>query len=96
MIATAICLSGLTAYTKIEYVFGIRADVPTNTLWVVRLTDAFGVKKYPFGKNGIIDLQCAKRKKITDKPMLKIKSNIAFNLLLKWNGGSQIISIKKT
>ena len=79
-----------------EYVFGIRADVPTNTLvWDVRLTDAFGIKKYPYGKTGLIDLQCAKRNKSTDKPLLTIKSNIAFNLVLKWNGGSQMVAIKK-
>ncbi len=79
-----------------EYVFGIRADVSTNTLvWDVRLTDAFGVKKYPFGKTGLIDIQCAQRKNVTDKPVVKIKSDISFNLLLKWNGGSQLINIKK-
>jgi len=58
------------------------------------LTDAFGIKKYPFGKAGLVDLQCAKRKKNTDKPVVSIQSNVSFNLLLKWKGGSQLIAIK--
>jgi hypothetical protein len=79
-----------------EYVFGIRPDVPENTLvWDVRLTDAFGIKKYPFGSTGLLNLQCAKRKKVTDKPVVSIQSNIDFKLLLKWQGGSQMVDVKK-
>jgi len=89
--------TGLTPIAVLfEYVFGIRPDVPANTLvWDVRLTDAFGVKKYPFGKAGLLDLQCAKRKKNTDKPVVSIQSNVDFNLILKWSGGSQMVVVKK-
>lgn len=35
-----------------EYVFGLRPHVPSRTLvWDIRLLDAFGVKRYPFGES---------------------------------------------
>lgn len=78
-----------------EYVFGLRPDVPDNLLiWDIRLLDEFGVKKYPFKDHGLVDLWCAKRKKNTDMPRIKVKSNVSFNLKLVWNGGSKIISIR--
>lgn len=78
-----------------EYVFGLRPDVPENTIvWDVRLTDEFGIKKYPFKKNGLLDFWCAARKHSTDKPKIKIHSNVPFVLKLIWNGGSQLLNIK--
>ena len=46
-----------------RYVFGLRADVPSATLtWDVRLTEAFGVRGYPFGsEEGCLDLECGPR-----------------------------------
>ena len=79
----------------LEYVFGIRSDVPNQTLvWDIRLTDAFGINQYPFGKEGSINLYCSKRKKATDVPSVKVNSNVAFRLKLIWNGGSKIVDIK--
>ncbi|MBB5637801.1 hypothetical protein HDF26_000870 [Pedobacter cryoconitis] len=78
-----------------EYVFGLRPDVPENTvIWDVRLTDKFGVKKYPFKESGLIDFWCNSRKKNTDRPKIKVHSNVPFVLKLIWNGGSEIINIK--
>jgi hypothetical protein len=43
----------------LEYVFGIRSDVPNQTIvWDINLLDEFGVKKYPFGKEGLVNLHC--------------------------------------
>ena len=71
-----------------EYVFGFRADVPKNTLLIdVRLTDEYGVKNYPFGKNGLLDIDCKKRQKATDKPSLTIQSNIPLTIILNWRNG---------
>ena len=71
-----------------EYVFGIRPDVTNNTLLLdLRLTDEYGVKKYPFGKNGLLDISCKQRKKATDKPSLSIQSNIPLTIIVKWENG---------
>ncbi|MCC8423599.1 trehalase family glycosidase [Mucilaginibacter sp. UR6-11] len=77
-----------------EYVFGLRADAPRDTLtWDIRLTDAFGVKKYPFKHDGLIDLWCAQRNHPTDKPKIRIKTNTPFTLKLIWAGGSETRTI---
>lgn len=77
-----------------EYVFGLKPNVPENTIiWDIRLKDEFGVKKYPFKEKGLIDFWCAARKNDTDKPKIKVHSNVPFILKLVWNGGSQIISV---
>ena len=78
-----------------EYVFGIRPNVPENMIvWDVRLTDEFGLKKYPFKAKGLINFWAAKRKKNTDEPRIKVESNIAFDLKLIWTGGTRVIHVK--
>ena len=49
----------------LEYRFGLRPNVYNNRLvWDVHETSAFGVKRYPFGKNGLLDLACLARAKL--------------------------------
>jgi hypothetical protein len=79
----------------LEYVFGIRPDVPDNTIvWDIRMLDEFGVKQYPFGKNGSIDLYCKSRKNLREVPSVKVSSNVPFNLKLIWHGGSKMMAVK--
>ncbi|WP_158797431.1 trehalase family glycosidase [Pedobacter sp. L105] len=77
-----------------EYVFGIRPNVPENMItWDIRLLDEFGVKKYPFAAQGLINFWCAKRKKETDRPKIKVQSSVPFTLKVLWKGGSEIIAV---
>ncbi len=79
----------------LEYIFGIRADVPGNTIvWDIRLPDEFGVSHYPFGQNGVVDLLCKKRNDVTDEPEIRIRSNVPFRLKIVWEGGSKTTDIK--
>ena len=78
-----------------EYGFGIQADVPHNRLvWRVDLTDEFGVRQYPFGVNGLINLHCKARKSKKDKPVVTVLSNTNFTLSIIWGGGSYKINVK--
>jgi len=78
-----------------EYGFGIQADVPHNRLvWRVDLTDEFGVRQYPFGVNGLINLHCKARKSKKDKPVVTVVSNTNFTLSVIWGGGSYNINVK--
>ncbi|MDA3865930.1 MAG: trehalase family glycosidase, partial [Salinivirgaceae bacterium] len=78
-----------------EYVFGIRPNVPENTLLIdVRLTDEYGIKQYPFGKKGMLDIMCKKRKKETDKPSITIKTNVPLKIILKWKKGELVKNIQ--
>lgn len=71
-----------------EYVFGIRPNVPEQSLLIdVRLTDHFGVKNYPFGQNGLLDIKCLERKSILEKPSISVKTNIPLTVKIRWNGG---------
>lgn len=90
---------GWTALTPIavlmEYIFGIRPDVPQNMLiWDICLTDEFGVKDYPFGKDGLINLSCKKRNRETDVPEVSIVANTTLKVHLKWQGGSKWLTIQ--
>ncbi|NVO21457.1 MAG: glycoside hydrolase [Bacteroidetes bacterium] len=88
--------TGIVPITDLfEYVFGLRPDVPNHSLVLdVRLTDEYGVRNYPFGKEGLVDIHVAKRKDPKEMPNVIIKSNIEFDLNLAWAGG--IISIHVT
>jgi hypothetical protein len=75
-----------------EYVFGLRPNVPANTLtWDVRLTDEFGVRQYPFGPDGLLDLHCAARASPAEKPVITAHSNMPLALETLWPGGSETI-----
>jgi hypothetical protein len=66
-------------------VFGIRADVPGGQLtWDVRLTDGFGVRNYPFGASGVLDLECDARPGVVAQPTVRITSNVALRVVLHW------------
>lgn len=78
-----------------EYVFGIRPDVQKNELCIdVNLTDEYGVKQYPYGLNGSIDILCKKRNDPKEKPSLSITTNEPFKLIVKWQGGQLEKNIK--
>ena len=77
-----------------EYVFGLRPDVPAGKLvWDIRLTDAHGVKQYPFGKAGLLSLTCAAREKPTDPPVVTVHSTVPLTLELRWTGGKKRVRL---
>ena len=68
-----------------EYVFGIRASVPEATItWDVRLTDRHGIRRYPFGESGTVDLEVDARRDVGQEPRVTITSNVALRLVLRW------------
>ncbi|MHC4714192.1 MAG: MGH1-like glycoside hydrolase domain-containing protein [Planctomycetota bacterium] len=79
----------------LEYVLGLRPDVPGNRLvWDVRLTEAHGVKRYPFGPDGLLDLSAAERADQADKPRIEVSSSVPLTLELRWPGGSETVDVK--
>ncbi len=77
-----------------EYVFGITPNVPKNKLvWNVRLLEEHGIRNYPFGKDGLLDLHCAGRKSQIERPQIKVFSNMPIQIYLFWNNNSEIIDI---
>jgi glycogen debranching enzyme len=75
-----------------EHVFGIRPEVPENTIvWDVRLLEEHGIERYPFGKDGLFTLHCAKRESAAQRPKVTCTGNRPVKVRLIWEGGSETL-----
>ena len=71
-----------------EYVFGIRPNVPDNELVIdVQMLEEYGVKNYPFGVEGHLDILCKKRKSKEERPKIRISSSLPVKVIVRWAGG---------
>ena len=74
---------------------GLRPDVPAATLiWDVRACEAHGVKGYPFGAKGVLDLHCAGRASTAIEPQIKVTSSVPLTITVRWQEGSKDIVLK--
>ena len=78
----------------LEYVFGLRADAAARRLvWDVRLTEAHGVRRYPFGGDAWLDLSCASRRAATDPPRIEATATGPVDIEVRWAGGTRLLKI---
>lgn len=78
----------------LEYVFGIRPFASEARLvWDVRLTEAHGVRRYPFGRDGSLDLYCHARASVDERPRIEVRSMLPLALDLRWHGGSETVQV---
>src|SRR5215216_1758846 len=78
----------------LEYVFGLRADaISGRLLWDVRLLENHGVQRYPFGRDGDLDLSCALRSSATEEPKIQVRSTIPLELVIRWEGGERTVAV---
>lgn len=71
----------------LEYTFGLKSDVPNGRLaWDVHLTEEHGVRCYPFGLEGVLDLRCEGRASKTEEPRVEANSNVPVELTVRWAG----------
>jgi hypothetical protein len=85
---------GWTGITPIavffEYVLGLHADPGARRLtWDLLNCDEIGVDRYPFGRDGSVRLRALARASATDAPIIDVQSNVPFELVLRWRGGSR-------
>jgi hypothetical protein len=79
-----------------EDVFGLSQDAVSNRLtWHVRLIEEHGVRRYPFGSTGLLDLKCKPRNSRLDRPSIEIHSNVPLTLEVIWEGGTYSVNIEK-
>ncbi len=77
-----------------EYVFGLRADAANSRLlWDVRLLEEHGVRRYPLGAEGVLDLSCAARSSEQKEPLVCAESNVPVEILIRWKGGEKKIRL---
>ena len=68
-----------------EYVFGLQPKAHEHRIvWHCNLTDEFGVDKYPFGTDGILDIAVKKRRGVADRPQISVTSNVAVTFEIHW------------
>lgn len=78
-----------------EFVFGLRPDAAARTLvWDVRLTDEHGVRRYPFGPSGTLDLLCRARRSVESEPQVEISSPTPIEIEIRWTGGKKIVAAR--
>jgi hypothetical protein len=76
-----------------EHVFGIRTVEPGTLEWDVRMTERHGVRKYPIGGDGTVDLVCAARASLGEKPAVTVRADCPVGIKLTWEGGSESIAV---
>ncbi|MCE5279947.1 MAG: trehalase family glycosidase [Planctomycetaceae bacterium] len=100
--ATGCCRRDFVGWTGLppiavlfEYVFGLRPDVPGNALtWDIRLKEAHGVDRYPFGPEALLDLHCAARESESQEPRITAHASHPVTLKVRWSGGERTIELK--
>jgi len=79
-----------------EYVLGLRPSVPDKRIvWDIRLTEAHGVSRYPFGPTGTLDLRCERRKRPTEEPRITVHGNVDVKVDLRWHGGRKLVKCSR-
>ncbi len=68
-----------------EYVLGLQPKAHERRIvWYCHLTDEFGVDKYPFGADGILDIAVKKRRSVEERPQISVTSNVAVTFEIHW------------
>jgi hypothetical protein len=81
----------------LEDVFGLAPDAPAGRLtWRVRLCEAHGVRQYPFGAEGWLDLECGPRGSARARPSLTVHANVPLTLQVVWEGGAETLAVAQT
>lgn len=72
----------------IEYILGIHTDRSAGLIvWDMVQTQSHGIERLPFGKEGRIALSCASRSDASANPEVTVRTNVAFDLIVKWGDG---------
>lgn len=82
----------------IEYILGIRSDFSKRMVeWSIDKLEEHGIKKYPFGKTGLLSIVVSPRKSFDERPIIKVETNIPFSLKVSWGeGNSSVVEVKKS
>lgn len=77
-----------------EHVFGLRPDVPNGRLvWDVRLLEGHGVRRYPFGAGGTVDLSCGPRISAEEEPRVEARSAAPLDVVVRWGAGEKTVRV---
>lgn len=80
----------------LEYILGVRADVPSRRIvWDVRQLEEHGVRRYPFGPAGTLDLHASARRSLQDEPQVTVTGSLPEPAVVevRWSGGRREIPV---
>ena len=82
----------------IEYILGIQSNYAENKIeWTVNQLEAHGIDRYPFGPESTVDLKVAKRANAAAKPVITVKTEQPFDLVVNWGDGqTKTIRVEKS
>ena len=60
----------------------------------VNLTDGYGLSRYPYGENGLVDIKVAKRAPKTEQPRVTIKANVPLEVTIMWDDRKVVKHVK--
>ena len=63
-------------------------------MWDVRLPEEHGVEQYPFGRDSLLDLCCARRKSAAEKPVIHATTNTPVKLEVRWSRGAETLRLR--
>ncbi len=82
----------------IEYILGIKSDFSQGTItWDVKQLEEHGIKRYPYGPEGVIDFLVEERKSGDQMPKITVKTDQPFDLVVKWGDAqSRKVRVEKS
>lgn len=81
----------------IEYILGIKSDYSENRIdWNIRQLEEHGIDRYPFGPDGTVSLTVKKRASADEKPVILVKTDKPFELVVRWGGEVRTVNVEKS
>ena len=82
----------------IEYVLGIKSDYSEQRIeWDITHTEAHGIERYPFGPDGVVDLNVRRRRSASERPVVTVSTDVPFDLTVMWGDGeSRTVRVEKS
>ncbi len=81
----------------IEYILGIKSDYSENRIdWNVRQLEEHGIDRYPFGPDGTVSLTVKKRASADERPVILVKTDKPFELVVRWGGEVRTVNVEKS
>lgn len=73
----------------------LRPDVAANkVVWDVNVLEEHGVRRYPFGPDGWLDLKCHARGWETEQPRIEATTTVPVDLNVRWADKSKMLHLR--
>ena len=60
----------------------------------VNLTEAYGIERYPFGMEGLVDVKVKARTSAAQEPQVEITTNAPLELTVLWGDKQKVVNVE--